>query len=76
MTILQPKHPRLRLDPESYRLLHRAILERDRWRGQLCGTNVGLEVHHVIPRSRLGDDLEENLITLCSKCHRKTHRRR
>ena len=73
MTVLRPKRPRLRLDPETYRLLHRTILERDRWRCQVCGSTVGLEVHHMTPRGRLGDDVEQNLITLCWNCHRKIH---
>jgi hypothetical protein len=30
-----------------------------------------LEVHHIIPRSRLGSDHPGNLKTLCPACHRK-----
>lgn len=41
------------------------MLQRDEWRCQTCGSRVGLEVHHVTPRSQLGHDAEENLITLC-----------
>ena len=26
-------------------------------------------MHHIKPRSHLGDDLAENLIALCVKCH-------
>ena len=73
MTVLRPKRPRLRLDPEAYRLLHRAVLERDRWRCQVCGSTAGLEVHHTTHRGRLGDDSEQNLITLCQTCHCKVH---
>jgi 5-methylcytosine-specific restriction endonuclease McrA len=71
--VLRFKQPRLRLDPGSYRLLRQAVLERDQWRCQSCGSMVGLEVHHMSSRGQLGDDLEENLITLCSDCHRKVH---
>jgi len=67
------KDPRLRLDPESYQALHRSVLERDGWRCQSCGSRAGLEVHHITPRSKLGHDAEENLITLCWECHRKIH---
>jgi len=69
------KRPRLRLDPESYRSLHKAILERDRWRCQFCGSLIALEVHHMKFRSELGDDAEDNLITLCRSCHQKVHQR-
>lgn len=67
------KRPRLRLPREAYQLLHRQVLERDRWHCQNCGRSDQLEVHHIRPRSRLGDDAEENLVTLCSECHRSAH---
>jgi 5-methylcytosine-specific restriction endonuclease McrA len=70
MKRVQSKRPRLRLDLESYRRLHQKILARDRWRCQICGRSSALQVHHIDPRSRLGDDAEENLITLCADCHR------
>ena len=73
MKQLQTKHPRLRLDTKAYRTLHRKILERDGWRCQACGSMSGLEVHHMERRSRRRDDSEENLITLCSNCHRLIH---
>jgi len=67
------KRPRLRLDPKSYRRLRQSVLERDQWRCQSCGSAAGLEVHHMISKGRLGDDVETNLITLCGDCHRKIH---
>jgi 5-methylcytosine-specific restriction endonuclease McrA len=73
MTLLRAKHPRLRLDPEAYRKLRQVVLERDRWHCQNCGAMTGLEVHHLEPRGRLGDDNEQNLITLCWNCHHKIH---
>ena len=33
-----------------------------------------LEVHHKEFRSHSSDDCEENLITLCTECHARTHR--
>ncbi len=73
MTKLGEKRPRLRLGPECYQALHRSVLERDGWRCQSCGSRAGLEVHHIRPRSNLGHDAEENLITLCWECHRQIH---
>ena len=65
--------PRLRLDREAYRELCREVLERDGWRCQSCGRTEDLQVHHIKPRSRLGDDSAENLIALCVKCHQDAH---
>jgi 5-methylcytosine-specific restriction endonuclease McrA len=67
------KRPRLRLDLKSFCLLRLSTLKRDGWGCQSCGSSVGLEVHHITPRSKLGDDAPENLITLCWKCHRQIH---
>lgn len=32
----------------------------------------GLQVHHIQPLRRLGDDTSENLITLCASCTKKS----
>ena len=64
MTRLRHRRPRLRLDLKSYRRLCRQILKRDGWRRQDCGSQVDLQVHHMNPRGQMGDDTDENLITL------------
>ena len=51
-----PKQPRLRLDAESYRRLHRQVLLRDGYRCQRCGSLTELQVHHIKPRGKLGGD--------------------
>lgn len=55
----------------------RAVLKRDGHRCQTkgCDSTHFLEVHHIRPRSRGGDNRSENLITLCSSCHRHLHER-
>jgi len=67
------KSSRLRLDATSYRDLHRQVLERDGWRCQVCGGMQHLQVHHLKFRSHSGSDVEQNLITLCAKCHEQVH---
>jgi 5-methylcytosine-specific restriction endonuclease McrA len=67
---------RLRLDPLSYEKLRQRILRRDTWRCQSCGATSRLEVHHKQFRSQSGHDSEPNLITLCSNCHARIHRKR
>jgi 5-methylcytosine-specific restriction endonuclease McrA len=70
------KNPPLRLDAESYRELHRQVLERDGWRCQFCGSMQNLQVHHLKYRSQSGGDEEPNLITLCAECHAAVHSKR
>jgi 5-methylcytosine-specific restriction endonuclease McrA len=67
------KKPRLKLDFKKYTSLRKAVLQRDGWRCQECGSLTQLEVHHLVKRSQLGDDVMDNLITLCAHCHRKRH---
>jgi 5-methylcytosine-specific restriction endonuclease McrA len=67
------RRPRLRLDQPSYKQLRESALKRDGWRCQHCGSMHDLQVHHIRRRSSLGDDAEENLITLCAGCHRQIH---
>ena len=71
---LPSKKPRLRLNPVEYRRLHESVLERDGWRCQTCGSLNNLQVHHLRSRSKLGDDAEQNLITLCVDCHARQHK--
>lgn len=48
----------------------RAVLERDGYQCVVCGAMNGLELHHWGEfRSACGDDTEENLVTLCWRCH-------
>jgi len=73
MNSLGARQPRLQLDKDLYRALCQQVLKRDRWRCQQCGSSENLQVHHIRPRSKLGGDEDENLITLCSPCHRQIH---
>ncbi len=73
MNGVHPKAARLRLDPHLYEDLRLRVLRRDAWRCQSCGTMSNLEVHHKEFRSHLGENSEENLITLCSACHAALH---
>jgi len=73
MKEVRRKSPRLRLDANSYRELHRQVLERDGWHCQTCGSLQHLQVHHLKFRSHSGGDVEQNLITLCAECHARIH---
>ena len=64
---------RIRLDRDNYRELSQEVLRRDGWRCQQCGSSKDLQIHQMRPRSQLGGDVEANLITVCSVCHREIH---
>ena len=75
MNRIPVKGSRLRLAPELYENLRQQVLRRDGWRCQSCGALSNLEVHHREFRSQSGDDVEQNLITLCTACHSIVHQR-
>jgi len=35
----------------------------------ICGLTVGLHLHHILLRSRGGDDVRANIVPLCLGCH-------
>ena len=47
--------------------------DRNQCRTPGCGHTKFLEVHHIKPRAAGGKNRPENLITLCSACHRLWH---
>jgi len=51
------------------RISRRAILARDGYRCQYCGSTHHLTIDHIIPRSRGGSTSWENVITSCAVCN-------
>lgn len=49
------------------------VLERDGTACVSCGCEEDLEVHHIIPRDRGGENAKDNLATLCADCHYYAH---
>ncbi len=70
--VQRPGRPNRATIPPSVRA---AVLARDRHRCATpgCRSTHFLEVHHVMPRGQGGSNRAENLITLCSRCHRFVH---
>ena len=78
MTMERPDVIRLvsyvRVPREAHRrkITRRAVLARDAWTCQYCGSErPGLTVDHVIPRSRGGESVWENIVASCAPCNRR-----
>lgn len=57
------------LTDTGWRKLCRLVDERDHGRCILCNSSYGLHHHHVVFRSKIHSDREDNLVLLCFKCH-------
>ncbi len=70
--VREPGRPNRATIPPSTRA---KVLARDRHRCTTpgCGATRFLEVHHVVARADGGGNTLENLVTLCSRCHRHRH---
>ena len=52
------------------KISRRALFARDSWRCQYCGADGGrLTLDHVVPRSRGGESVWENVVTSCAPCN-------
>ena len=52
------------------KISRRALFARDGWRCVYCGTTNGrLTLDHVVPRSRGGESVWENVVTACAPCN-------
>jgi 5-methylcytosine-specific restriction endonuclease McrA len=59
------------LNRSAWQRLRRAARLRDGDRCVRCGSNERLSVHHAVA----GSNLLSDLVTLCSRCHRREHAR-
>jgi 5-methylcytosine-specific restriction endonuclease McrA len=63
---------RIPRDVHRRKITRKAVLARDSWTCQYCGSSrPGLTVDHVIPRSRGGESVWENIVAACTTCNRK-----
>jgi 5-methylcytosine-specific restriction endonuclease McrA len=54
------------------KISRRALFARDGWRCAYCGSTAGrLTLDHVVPRSRGGESVWENVVTSCAPCNHK-----
>lgn len=52
-------------------LTRKNIIRRDGFRCQYCGSRDKLTIDHVLPRSRGGRDVWENLVAACVPCNNR-----
>ena len=62
---------RLTRGGKPYKALQIAVLERDDWICQQCDRYTEAPPHHLQKLSQGGQDVIENLISLCIRCHDK-----
>jgi 5-methylcytosine-specific restriction endonuclease McrA len=54
------------------KITRKAVFARDSWTCQYCGVRHStLTVDHVIPRSRGGESVWENIVASCAPCNRR-----
>jgi 5-methylcytosine-specific restriction endonuclease McrA len=51
------------------KISRKALFARDGYRCAYCGSNGRLTLDHVVPRSRGGDSVWENVVTSCAPCN-------
>lgn len=62
----------------EYKLWREAVLKRDGYECQMCGSNDNLHAHHIIAWASTEDGSPlrfdvDNGVTLCKECHLKAH---
>jgi hypothetical protein len=60
------------LQSDKWQSIRQSILSRDGHKCAKCSNTKNLHVHHIRYTS-WGDELPEDLVTLCKKCHDKEH---
>lgn len=60
-----------KLYTESWDDIRRRVYQRDNHRCVMCDKKGKVSAHHIVPVVVSHDNSMSNLITVCSKCHRK-----
>lgn len=60
--------------PKNERKKNKKLIDDKKHNCEYCGKkNCWTNTHHIRSKGAGGDDTENNLIELCSNCHRKVH---
>ena len=55
------------------RIIWADVSKRDGYKCRHCGDRQGLHHHHLLFRSKGGNDTSRNLLLLCAVCHADVH---
>ena len=60
--------------PKNVRIKNKKLINKKKHNCEYCGKkNCYTNTHHIKSKGSGGDDIEDNLIELCSNCHRRAH---
>lgn len=62
---------RRKLYTDNWDQIRRSVYQRDGHRCVMCGKKGKLHAHHIVPVAISRDNSMSNLVSVCSKCHRK-----
>ena len=60
--------------PKNARVKNKKLINKKKHKCEYCSKkNCYTNTHHIKSKGAGGDDVEDNLIELCSNCHRAVH---
>lgn len=64
-------NPDKKFYPLKWQRIRKAVMERDNYECQTCGTTKNLHIHHK--DGNIDNNLMKNLVTRCYQCHPSQH---
>ena len=62
------------LKSDHWIALRTRVYKRDGYKCKRCGSTFCIQAHHKLYREKWEDSLLEDLVTLCSGCHKAEHK--
>lgn len=59
--------------PKNKRIVNKKLLKDKKGMCEICHKYTQTEKHHIKTKGSGGDDIKENLIEVCRRCHTKIH---
>lgn len=65
----------IKIDGLTSKERYKKVVERSKGQCEVCGSNQGIELHHILSGSgrRRQQERYETIIALCFECHRGTY---